>query len=254
MTKKIKLITSSLLTLYITILTGCTTIDGPPNPDDPFEGFNRSMYDFNETIDVYAFKPIAKGYQAVTPDTVDKGITNFFSNLDDILVFFNDILQLKFDQAIADSARIVFNTTFGLLGFMDVATDFGLPKNNEDFGQTLGYWGVESGPYLVLPFLGPSSVRDGAGLVVDNSTLDVVYDDMSAPHVRGSIGLKLIDKRADLMQATNVIDETAPDPYAFIRDAWTQRRNNLVYDGNPPDEFNDDELFEDELFEDDIIR
>lgn len=234
--------------------SGCATLDGPPNPDDPLESFNRSMYAFNETVDIYAFKPIARGYQAITPDVVDRGISNFFSNLDDILVMFNNLLQLKFDKAISDSARIVFNTTFGLLGFMDVATDFGIPKNNEDFGQTLGYWGVDSGPYLVLPFFGPSNIRDGIGLVADNTALDVVYDDMSTPHAWEMISLKLIDKRADLLKAKNIIDETAPDPYAFIRDAWTQRRNNLVYDGNPPDEFSDDDLFGDDLFKDDIIR
>lgn len=254
MSKELKNIKFILLILFVLFNTGCATIEGPPNPDDPFESFNRSMYEFNETIDIYFFKPVAQGYQAVTPDVVDRGISNFFNNLDDVLVMFNNLLQLKFDQAISDSARIVFNTTFGLLGFMDVATDFGIPKNDEDFGQTLGHWGVGSGPYLVLPFFGPSNIRDGIGLVADNTTLDVVYDDMSTPHAWGLISLKFIDKRADLLKAKDIVDETAPDPYAFIRDAWTQRRNNQVYDGNPPDEFGDDNLFEDDLFKDDIVR
>jgi phospholipid-binding lipoprotein MlaA len=251
---KIKNITFSIITLSSLIVTGCTTLDGPPNPDDPLESFNRSMYAFNEKVDIYAYKPVARGYQAITPDVVDRGVSNFFSNLDDVLVMFNNIFQLKFDQAISDSARIVFNSTFGLLGFIDVATDFGLPKNNEDFGQTLGYWGVESGPYLVIPFFGPSSIRDGIGFVADNTTLDVVYDDMSDANKYGLLGLKYIDIRADLLQAKDIVDETAPDPYAFIRDAWKQRRQNLVYDGNPPDEFSEDELFEDGLFIDDIKR
>ena len=232
---------------------GCTTIEGPANPDDPFESFNRSMYAFNETLDEYAMKPIAEGYQAITPDAVDTGITNFFSNLNDVLVLINDLLQLKIDQALATSARIVFNSTFGLFGIMDVATDFGLAKHDEDFGQTLGYWGVESGPYLVLPFFGPSSVRDGIGFVVDSfAEHDLVYDDMSTKDATGLIAVKYIDIRADLLKAKDIVDETALDPYAFIRDAWVQRRQNKVYDGNPPED--EDDLFEDDLFEDDIIR
>ncbi|MDA3870341.1 MAG: VacJ family lipoprotein [Gammaproteobacteria bacterium] len=232
---------------------GCTTLDGPKNPDDPFESFNRSMYTFNETLDEYAFKPIAKGYQAVTPEPVDRGITNFFSNLDDVLVLINDLLQLKIERAASTSARIVFNTTFGLLGFMDVATDFGLLKHNEDFGQTLGYWGVDSGPYLVLPFFGSSNIRDAIGSTVDTTEFDFVYDDMSPENVYALYAVNYIDIRADLLKAKDIVDETAPDPYAFIRDGWMQRRKNLIYDGNPPEEDMDD-LFEDDLFTDDIVR
>ena len=242
-----------LIILLLGFNAGCTTLDGPANPDDPFEGFNRSMYSFNETLDDYAMKPIAEGYQAITPDAVDTGITNFFSNLGDVLVLINDLLQLKFDQAISTSARIVFNSTFGLLGIMDVATDFGIPKHDEDFGQTLGYWGVDSGPYLVLPFFGPSSVRDGIGFAVDNTELDFIYDDMDADHAYSLIAVKYIDKRADLLKAKDIVDDTAPDPYAFIRDAWVQRRINKVYDGNPPED-NEGDLFEDDLFKDDIVR
>ena len=244
-----------VLALCSLLFSGCATIEGPPNPDDPFESFNRSMYAFNDTIDTYVMKPVAKGYQAVTPDPVDKGITNFFSNINDIFVIINDLLQLKLGQAASDTSRFFINSTLGLLGFIDVATDFGLPKHEEDFGQTMGYWGVESGPYLVLPFFGPSSVRDGAGFVVDASmSLNIVYDDMSDAHRRGMIGLFYIDKRADLLKASSIVEDTAPDPYAFIRDAWVQRRQNLVYDGNPPDDFNEDDLFEDDLFTDDIKR
>jgi len=245
------LIKPLLIILLLGFNIGCTTLDGPANPDDPFESFNRSMYSFNETLDEYAMKPIAKGYQAVTPDAVDTGITNFFSNLDDVLVLINELLQFKIEEAIATSARIVFNTTFGLFGLIDVATDFGLPKHDEDFGQTLGHWGVDSGPYLVLPFFGPSSVRDGIGLAVDFTELDLVYDDMEAKDAYGLLSVKYIDKRADLLTAKDIVDETAPDPYAFIRDAWVQRRINKVYDGNPPEE---NDLFEDDLFEDDIVR
>lgn len=245
----------AVLMLYTLLGSGCATVEGPPNPDDPYESFNRAMYEFNDTLDVYAIKPVSKGYQAITPDIVDKGITNFFSNIDDIFVMINDLLQLKFKQFASDSARFVFNTTFGLLGFIDVSTEFGLPKHEEDFGQTLGYWGAESGPYLVLPVLGPSSIRDGIGITVDLvAEQNMIYDSMDTNHQYGMLTLKYIDKRADLLKASAIVEETAPDPYSFIRDAWMQRRKNLVYDGNPPDDFNEDELFEDDLFTDDIIR
>lgn len=247
------LIKQIVIVLLLGFNMGCTTLDGPANPDDPFESFNRSMYSFNERLDEYALKPLAEGYQAVTPDAVDTGISNFFNNLGDVLVLINDLLQLKFDRAISTSARIVFNSTFGLFGLMDVATDFGIPKHNEDFGQTLGYWGVESGPYLVLPFFGPSSVRDGIGLTVDFTELDLIFDDMATRDARGLLAVKYIDKRADLLKAKDIVDETAPDPYAFIRDAWMQSRINRVYDGNPPEE-DEDDLFEDDLFSDDIVR
>lgn len=240
--------------LLSTLLTGCATLDGPENPDDPLERYNRAMYEFNDTIDIYLMKPVAKGYQFITPDIVDRGVTNIFNNLDDLLVMFNNLLQLKIGDAVSDSARIVFNSTFGLLGFFDVATQFGLTKHNEDLGQTLGYWGTDSGPYLVLPIFGPSSIRDGASFAVELSELDVINDDMNISHRLSTSVLNFTDKRADLLQATNIIDETAPDPYSFIRDAWIQRRQNLVYDGNPPDDFNEDDLFEDDLFTDDIIR
>ncbi len=241
------------LTLALVITcSGCATLEGPENPDDPYERFNRSMYAFNDTIDVYAMKPIAKGYQTITPDAVDKGISSFFSNLDDIIVLINDLLQLKLQQAASDATRIVFNTFFGLLGFIDVSTGVGLPKHNEDFGQTLGYWGVGSGPYIVLPFLGPSSVRDGIGFTVDTAEFDLINNELNGKEKYGVLAVKYIDKRADLLSATNIIDETSPDPYAFIRDAWVQRRLNLVHDGAPPDdEFSDEELFEDDLLMDD---
>ncbi len=247
------LIKQSLIILLIAFNTACTTLEGPANPDDPFESFNRSMYSFNEKLDEYAMKPIAEGYQTITPDAVDTGITNFFGNLGDVLTLINDLLQLKFERAATTTSRIIFNSTFGLLGIFDVATGFDIAKHEEDFGQTLGYWGVESGPYLVLPFFGPSNIRDTAGFAADNTELDLIYDDMDAKHAYSLLALKYIDKRADLLKAKDIVDETAPDPYAFIRDGWTQRRINKIYDGNPPEE-DEDDLFEDDLFKDDIVR
>ena len=234
---------------------GCATLDGPENPDDPFERFNRSVYSFNETVDKYALKPVAKGYKTITPGSIDKAITNFFRNLDDIVVIANDLLQFNITQAASDFSRFIINSTVGIAGLMDIATDFDLKKHNEDFGQTLGVWGVSEGPYLVLPFIGASNVRDGAGFLVDTTQLDVTATQLEGRDEIYVLGVKYIDIRADLLKATNILDEIAPDRYAFIRDAWVQRRKHLVSNGEAPVATEaDDELFEDDLFKDDIIR
>lgn len=248
------LLISLLVILLSASINGCATLDGPDNPDDPLEQFNRSMYAFNETFDKYAYKPVAQGYQAITPDAVDKGITNFFSNLDEVVVIINDVLQFKFKRTISDLSRFIVNSTIGVLGLFDAATELELPKHDEDFGQTLGVWGFDSGPYLVLPFLGPSSIRDGIGLSVDITQFDVIFDQLNDEEEIAAIAVKYTDKRADLLKAKKLLDEIAPDPYAFMRDAWVQRRENLVYDGAPPESTSDEELFEDDLFKDDIIR
>ena len=243
--------------LFITILSGsgCATVEGPPNPDDPFESFNRSMFQFNETVDKYAFKPAAQGYNFIMPSIASKGVSNFFSNVDDIVVFFNQLLQFKFAAAAATSARFVFNSTFGLLGLIDVASHMDLPKKNEDFGQTLAVWGVPSGPYMVLPILGPISVRDTAGLAVDWTYFDPIFNRQTLTQSLVTLTIKYIDIRAGLLKATNILDETVPDKYAFVRDAWKLRREFLIYDGNPPADFTDEELFEDEdLFGDEISK
>ncbi|GMR00956.1 MAG: hypothetical protein BMS9Abin19_0300 [Gammaproteobacteria bacterium] len=239
--------------LFIAILFsgGCATIEGPPNPDDPFESFNRSMFAFNEGVDKYAFKPVAKGYNFIMPSFASKGVSNFFSNIDDIVVLFNQLLQFKFAAAAATSARFVFNTTFGLLGFFDVATSMDLHKHNEDFGQTLAVWGVPSGPYLVLPILGPLTIRDSAGLAVDWTFFDPIFSQQTLNQSLVTLTIKYIDIRAGLIKASNILDETVPDKYAFVRDAWKLRREFLIYDGQPPEEFSEDELFNDEgLFDD----
>ena len=142
---------------------GCATVQGPPDPQDPWEGFNRSMFELNQTLDKALIRPVAELYQKVTPDPVDRAVTNFFGNLNDVLVVMNDLLQFKIEQAVSDLGRIVANTTFGVLGLFDVATRFGLEKHDEDLGQSMGYWGMDTGPYLVLPILGPSSLRDTVG-------------------------------------------------------------------------------------------
>lgn len=242
-----------LLSAFLT--TGCTTLEGPANPDDPFESFNRSVYSFNETIDDYAIKPIAKGYKKITPGTLDKGITNIFSNLDDVIVVINDVLQFNLTQTASDFSRLFINTTIGIAGFIDIASDLDLKKHNEDFGQTLGVWGVSGGPYLVLPFIGPSSVRDGAGFFVDITQFDVITNQLEGKDEVIVLSIKYIDVRADLLKASKLLQEIAPDPYAFTRDAWTQRRKHLVNNGEPaPETDTGDNWSDDDLFKDDIIR
>ena len=244
----------TFLTIALLMGSGCATVEGPPNPDDPFESFNRSMFAFNETADKYVIKPVAEGYNFIMPDMASKAVTNFFSNVDDIVVFFNQLLQFKFKAAAATSARFVFNSTFGLLGLIDVATHMDLPKQAEDFGQTLAVWGVPDGPYLVLPFIGPASVRDTAGLAVDWTFFDPIFNRQTLQQSLVTLSIKYIDIRAGLLKASNILDETIPDKYAFMRDARKLRREFLIYDGNPPEEFTEEELFEDEdLFKDEEL-
>ena len=234
--------------------SSCATIEGPANPDDPFESFNRSMFAFNEGFDKYALKPAAQGYDFIMPSIASKGVSNFFSNIDDIVVFFNQLLQFKFNAAAATSARFVFNSTFGLLGLIDVASSMDLPKQHEDFGQTLAVWGMPRGPYLVLPFIGPITARDSLGLAVDWTFFDPIFRRQTLQQSLVTLTIKYIDIRAGLLKATNILDETVPDKYSFVRDAWLLRKEFMIYDGNPPDEMTEDELFEDEaLFEDENL-
>lgn len=215
-------------------LAGCAT--GPDrDPRDPLEPLNRAVYSFNEMVDRIALEPLAQGYQAITPDPVDKGVTNFFNNLGDLRSAVNNLLQFKIGRAFSDVGRFAINSTVGVLGLMDVASNMDMPRYNEDFGQTLGVWGLGSGPYIVLPFFGPSSARDGVGVVVDWFTdpLMLIEDDGTRWALRG---LKLIDTRADLLSASRVLDQAALDPYAFVRDAFLQQRQSAVHDGNPPEE------------------
>ncbi len=245
---------SFLLFIVFLLSSGCATIEGPPNPDDPLEGFNRSMFEFNEGFDKYALKPAAKGYNFIMPDFASKGVSNFFSNVDDIVVFFNQLLQFKLAEATATSARFVFNTTFGVLGLIDFASDMDLPKYNEDFGQTLAVWGVDSGPYLVLPFLGPLTIRDTAGLAIDWTYFDPIFKRQTLNQSMVTLTIKFIDIRAGLIGASNILD-TVPDKYAFVRDAFMLQREFFIYDGNPPEDFSEDELFDDEdLFNDEDLQ
>lgn len=221
--------------LLFVLTSGCASVSAPPPEHDPYERFNRTMYRFNDTVDRAILKPIAQGYEKVVPRPVDDSVTNFFSNLDDVVVTINDLLQGKFRQAGSDLSRLVWNTTVGLGGLFDVASHMGLPKHNEDFGQTLGVWGVESGPYIVLPFLGPSTFRDTAALPADWVSDPLYhYYDVDKNGYWKLKGLYYVDKRASLLRASRLVEQAALDEYTFMREAYLQRRQSLVYDGNPP--------------------
>lgn len=220
------------LALLASLLGGCATAQ---NPKDPFEPFNRVVYNFNEGLDKAIVKPVAQVYQAVLPQFVRTTVSNFFSNLNDVLVMLNNLLQGKFYAALDDFGRIAINSTIGLLGALDIATEAGLERNNEDFGQTLGWWGVAEGPFIMLPLLGPSTARDVVGRVGDWFTDPVTYVDptRSRNQLRGTY---FVNRRAELLDASKILETAALDPYEFLRDAYLQRRRSLIYDGNPPRE------------------
>ena len=207
--------------------------------DDPLEPMNRAIFEFNEIVDDNVLKPIAKGYKYVTPDPVEVGISNFFSNLGEIGTITNDLLQLKFAQAGRDTMRFFLNSTLGIFGIFDVATPLGLSKNKEDFGQTLGFWGVPDGPYLVLPFLGPSSFRDGPSMIVDYELSPVEQLHHEERQVLQT--LDIVDTRARLLRATKILDTAAKDKYIFIRESYLQKRESQVNDGNVKEEFEIDD-------------
>lgn len=220
-------------------LGGCASSQGPDAGVDPLEPMNRAIFAFNEHLDQYAFEPAARAYRDYVPETFRFIAGNMFENLRDIWTAGNNLLQGKPGAALGDLTRVVINTTFGFAGMGDVASELGLQKHREDFGQTLGVWGVPTGPYLVLPFFGPSNFRDGFGLGLDSygDPLVHVVDDVG---MRNSLwAIRALDLRARLLQAGALMDDVALDRYRFMRDAYLQRRRSLVYDGNPPAGDND---------------
>jgi phospholipid-binding lipoprotein MlaA len=221
------------LTLAL-LCAGCATVpSGKPDPRDPWERFNRTSFAINDALDRATLKPAAKAYKKVTPKIVRTGISNFISNLDTISTVINDVLQGKMRQAGQDSARFLMNTTLGLGGLFDPASAAGLERNDEDFGQTLGKWGVKSGPYLMLPLLGPSTVRDTLGRIPDQFTHPVNYleDDSTRFLIRA---VDVLDLRAGLLDLDAQLEKSY-DRYAFVRTAWLQRREYMVTDGNIED-------------------
>ncbi|MBD8123189.1 VacJ family lipoprotein [Pseudomonas lutea] len=201
--------------------------------EDPWEGVNRAIFRFNDTVDTYALKPIAQGYEFITPQFLEDGIHNMFKNVGEVTNFANDVLQAKPEAAGVDTARLIFNTTFGLLGFFDVGTKMGLQRNDEDFGQTLGHWGVSSGPFVMLPLLGPSTVRDAFAKYPDTYTQPWRYID-HVPTRNTALGVSIVDTRASLLSAEKLING---DKYIFIRNAYLQNREFKVKDGKVVDDF-----------------
>lgn len=201
--------------------------------EDPFEPVNRVVFRVNDTLDTYALRPLAKGYQQVTPDFVEARVGNFFDNLGDVVSLANDLLQGKFHDAGVDTSRVLFNTTFGGLGLFDVASRMGLPRNDEDLGQTLGVWGLGNGPYLVLPLLGPSTLRDAAGRGGDSFLRPYRYvDPVSSRNTM--LAVDVVDTRAGLLSAERMV---TGDKYVFMRNAYLQNREFRTRDGEVVDDF-----------------
>jgi len=215
-------------------LGGCATTGG--NPDDPLERYNRAMFTFNDGLDKAVIKPVAGGYKAVMPGFARTGVTNFFANLGDIWIGINNMLQGKLGTGVSDFGRFAMNTTVGILGLFDVASNAGLDKHNEDCGQTLGRWGVGSGAYVVLPFLGPSNVRDGFSLLAVDWHGDPLWYVGNVATRNELYGVRLVDTRANLLDASQLLEEAALDRYSYVRSAYLQRRRSLIYDGDAPPE------------------
>ena len=222
-----------LAALLAALLSGCATTGSDPR--DPYEAFNRDVYAFNESFDQDIARPVATAYRNYVHEEIRGRVRNFFANLGDLFIGVNNMLQGKFEDGFMDWVRFAFNSTFGLLGLHDVATDMGIEKHNEDFGQTFGRWGAGDGPYLVLPFLGPSTGRDAVG-----TGFDMVFDPLGEVRpidLRNPlIVTRAVNTRADLLDASRLLEEAALDKYVFLRDAYLQRRRSLIYDGRPPRE------------------
>src|SRR5574343_1086440 len=207
---------------------------GEENPRDPYEGFNRTMFSVNEAIDKYAAKPVAQAYDHAAPLPVKAGVGNFFGNVGDLWIGANSAMQGKFGDAGNDFARLLINSTVGIFGLFDVASELGLDKHEEDFGQTMAVWGVRDGGYLFWPVIGPRTVRDTVGFGVDAYADPVRHVHNQVATRNSLVALRAVDVRASLLPADKVVEEAALDKYSYIRDAYLQRRNNQIYDGRPP--------------------
>ena len=249
MINSIRFNTTAVLMTLVILLTGCATTsnNAQKNTSDPLESMNRAVFNFNEMVDNKVMEPVARGYKWVMPDPLELIIGNFFSNLNDVVVTTNAILQLNPEAALASSTRLLINTTFGIFGMIDIASDISavsdinISKRNEDFGQTLGRYGVSSGPYIVLPFLGPSSLRDTVGIAVDSFFMDPVTQGVTGVFMNNNVAYlnnvavrmpiastRTIHNRAQFLDAEKTLEEAALDKYEFMRDAYLQRRTSLI--------------------------
>ncbi len=229
----------AVLVMASALLQGCASTGAAgaaADPRDPWEGMNRKVYAFNDTVDTWVVRPVAQAYVDVVPSFMRTGVHNFLGNLSDVWTFVNATLQFKGQPAAESFMRVAVNTTLGLYGLLDVASEARIPKHKEDFGQTLGHWGMGPGPFVVLPLMGPSTVRDTAALSMDwQATPNQYFQD--DPSRYSITALRLVDVRSGLLQADEAVKRAALDPYSFVRDAWLQKRENDVYDGNPPEHF-----------------
>lgn len=234
----------SLLTLLIIGFISIST-NGYTSDNDPLEPMNRVIFGFNEVVDDNILEPVAKGYRYLTPDPVERSVSNFFNNLGEINTIINSAFQLKLDKTITSSSRLAINSTVGVLGLFDVATSLGIQREREDFGQTLGFYGISSGPYLVLPFFGPSSFRDAPGFYADvmmEKSISPVYTELHHEERQAIQATNVIDTRANLLKATKILDTAAKDKYIFLRESYLQRRAKLVTDGKDVQDFEIDVL------------
>lgn len=231
------------MTLVLSLLTGCaTTGKAPPTAAqkvDPWENWNRKVYAFNDTLDEAVLQPVATTYTKVVPQPVRRGFSNFVGNFGDVWSGLNNLLQGKVADGLSDFVRVGTNTLFGLGGFLDVAGEMGIDRHNEDLGQTLGAWGMAPGPYVVWPLLGPSTLRDSLAMPVDRSISPALAIHNEAAKYTVT-GLQLVNERAGLLAATGMLGDIALDKYSFVRDAYLQRRRSLVYDGEVPEEKEED--------------
>jgi phospholipid-binding lipoprotein MlaA len=228
--------------LALAALTGCATTQPgtAANPRDPFEAWNRKVFAFNEGLDEHLLVPLATGYRNAVPELARTGVDNVFANFADAWSALNNLLQFKLEAGLSDVMRVSVNTVLGFGGLLDIASEMGMRHHYEDFGQTLGRWGLPSGPYVVWPVLGPSALRESAALPLDRYALPAAWVDADGAQL-GLTALQIVHKRADLLRATRLIDDIALDKYVFVRDGYLQRRRSLVYDGDPPPLPEDDE-------------
>jgi phospholipid-binding lipoprotein MlaA len=242
---KILVYSSPLLSLLAVMLLFTNTNNAYSSDDDPLEPMNRAIFSFNEVVDDNILEPIANGYQAITPDPVEDSISNFFNNLGEISTIINSALQLNAEKTLSSSSRLIINSTIGLFGLFDVASSIGIDRHKEDFGQTLGFYGIPAGPYLVLPFFGPSSFRDAPAFYVDiaiDRGISPVYTELHHEERQLIQATNVIDTRANLLKASKILDTAAKDKYIFLRESYLQRRAKMITDGKDVQDFEIDVL------------
>ena len=244
-TKKLSPISYILLIATLVFTSLISSSVAKASDDDPLEPMNRAIFGFNEVVDDAILEPVAEGYRYITPDPIEDSISNFFNNLGEINTIVNSALQLKLDKTISSSSRFVINSTVGVLGLFDVATTLGIDRHREDFGQTLGHYGISPGPYLVLPFFGPSSLRDAPGFYIDvliEKDISPIHTELHHEERQTIQATNVIDTRANLLKATKILDTAAKDKYIFLRESYLQRRAKLVTDGKDVQDFEIDVL------------